>query len=468
MAIKITRRDLVWSYTSYILQTSSGIFLLPIILIKLSSSELAIWYVFLAISALVNLLDFGFRPTIMRNISYIFSGARKLSKEGVIVQHKELDVDYSLLKTMILTVKRLYIIISICIAIIMLTLGSFYISNITIDLSNKSEILIAWYIYVISIILNFYFYYYTSLLMGRGKIAESNQTIVMAKIAFLLVSTLGLFLGYGLIAVAVGNLISSLVNRISSFYFFYDKHIKLQLKRAELETVNLFPILWGNAYKLGLVALGSFLINKGNTLIASNYLTLDDVAAYGLTLQLIMLLATISSVFFRTYLPSFTNSRMIDDIESIKRNFGKSLVVMNLIYLFGSLLILAAGNKMLLLLGSNTLLLSNLQMFVLLIIIYLEINHSNCATLITTKNTVPFVKSALISGGSILILALISTALLNFGLWGLILVQGIVQASYNNWKWPLEVSKDLKTNILELILTGCAQLKKTIIRTSKV
>ena len=119
MKIQITKKDIIWSYASHILQTGSGVFLLPIILNKLSPEELAIWYVFLAITALVTLLDFGLLPTIMRNISYIFSGARELSKEGVVIQKAEMDIDYGLLKSMIKTTKRLYMIIAFIVALIM-------------------------------------------------------------------------------------------------------------------------------------------------------------------------------------------------------------------------------------------------------------------------------------------------------------------------------------------------------------
>ena len=78
MGIQITRRDIIWSYASYILQTGAGLLILPIILNKLPSNELAVWYIFLSITALVNLLDFGLQPTIMRNVSYIYSGARHI------------------------------------------------------------------------------------------------------------------------------------------------------------------------------------------------------------------------------------------------------------------------------------------------------------------------------------------------------------------------------------------------------
>jgi len=462
MKIQITKKDIIWSYASYILQTGSGAFLLPLILNKLSSEELAIWYVFLAITALVTLLDFGLQPTIMRNISYIFSGARELSKEGVVIQKVETDIDYGLLKSMIKTTKRLYMIIAFIVALIMLSAGSTYIRGITESLYNQNEIIVAWYIYILSIALNFYFYYYTPLLTGRGKIAESNQTIAISKIAFLFSSVVGLSLGYGLIAVAVGNLIGSFINRVTSYYYFYDKEIKNNLKSINSKEVNLLPILWTNSYKLGLVSIGSFLITQGNTLIASKYLDLEIVAMYGLSLQLIILLAVTSSIFFMTYIPRFSNNRMIDNNEGILNDYSQSLFIMNFIYLIGSIIILLFSNRILSLVGSNTSLLPNSQVFVLLVIIYLETNHSNCGTLITTKNVVPFVKPALISGIGILVLSLLSVTYLNLGLWGMIASQGLVQLAYNNWKWPHEISKDLGMSYPKIIKLGFINIKRVI------
>lgn len=462
MGIQITKRDIFWSYASYILQTGASFFLLPIILNKLPSAELAIWYVFTSITALINLLDFGLQPTIMRNVSYIFSGARKLTKQGVIIHNEQLPIDYSLLKSLIKTVKRIYIIISIVIAVTMFFGGSMYLKSITNDLVNQGQILNAWYIYIVSIVLNFYFYYYTPLLTGCGKIAESNQTIVMSRLSFLVISAIGLFLGQGLMAVAVGNLIGSVVNRITSYYYFYDKEIKAKLKNVKYKDINLLPILWDNAYKLGLVSVGAFLITKGNTLIASKFLDLEIVAQYGLSLQIVTILATASGIFFRTYIPKFNHNRMLGDIKNIKTDYSKSFLIMNIVYFAGAIIILFLGNTMLKLVGSKTLLLPNMYLIIMLVIIYLETNHSNCATLITTKNEVPFVKPSLLSGVGILVLGLISVKYLNAGILGLILSQGFVQLSYNNWKWPVEICKDLDTNYSEIFKLGFLQWKNIV------
>lgn len=300
--------------------------------------------------------------------------------------------------------------------------------------------------------------------MGRGKIAESNQTIVMSKLSYILIAALGLINGYGLVAVSVGNLLGSLVNRATSFYFFYDKNTRENLKNAEANDANLLPVLWSNAYKLGLVSIGAFLITKGNTLIASKYLDLETVAQYGLTLQIIMILSTVASIFFRTHLPKFNNYRMLGNIDEVKKDYAKSVIVMNLVYLVGVIVILSFGNSILDAVGSKTMLLPNAYVALILLVIYLESNHSNSSTLITTKNEVPFVSSALLSGLGVLLLGLISVKYLSMGILGLILSQGLVQLSYNNWKWPKEILRDLDTTYFEIIKIGLREWRKHLHR----
>ncbi|EIS69676.1 putative membrane protein, partial [Yersinia pestis PY-66] len=60
-------------------------------------------------------------------------------------------------------------------------------------------------------------------------------------------------------------------------------------------------------------------------------------------------------------------------------------------------------------------------------------NHSICATIITSKNNVPFVFVSLFSGGLIILLSIMLSVHFKYGVVGLILAQGIVQLMYNNW-----------------------------------
>lgn len=461
--IRITKKDLLWSYGSQIFQMASGVFLLPIILRKLPSEELAIWYIFLSITALVNLLDLGLQPTIMRNVSYLFSGAKILLAEGTSLEKNDGQVDYGLVKNLINTIKKLYLKIGILVTFLLVVFGSSYIYSIVKLLPNKENIMIAWVMYIISASFNFYFYYYTPLLLGRGQITESNKTIVFSKLLGMLLSIIGLLLGYGLLAVAMSNLLSSFLNRILSHNFFYDNELKEELKNTKInKSINMNKVLRKNSIKLGVVSIGAFCITKANTLIASKYLNLSVVASYGLTLQIIGLLVSISSVHFRTMIPKFNMLRVSKNTEKLKKEFSIAMIISYTIYTLGSITILLLGNYILLFLKSNTLLLPKEILIIILVMLFLEMNHSNFATLITTKNEVPFVAPAIISGFFIIVFSLISITYFELGLIGIILSEGVVQLLYNNWKWPIVVLKDLNITIFEYVYIGLKGIKEKI------
>jgi len=456
MEIKINNKDVIWSYFSQIFQFGAGLFLLPVILRKLPSEHLAIWYVFLSITSLVNLLDFGFQQTIMRNVSYIFSGAQKLLKFGIHDDDSSEEVNYELLLSLIKSAKKIYRNIAIIAFTLLITFGTWYIYDITTELAAQQDILMAWIIYVFSAVLNFYFYYYTPLLLGRGQIKESNKTIVFSKLFYIGFSFIGLSLNYGLIAVSIGNLLGSFVNRIMSYNYFYDEDLKIKFKNISdfSNDKNIFKIIWANSYRLGLVSLGGFLILRSNTLLTSKFLDLKIVAQYGLSLQLLNILARSSSVLFNTFLPKFNQLRVKNKIYKLKKFFGTSLLIGWGTYGFGVLIIFTLGNDILNLIGSETSLLPKNYILFLSLILFLEFNHSVSATFITTQNEVPFVKASLFSGFGIVISSFIILKYTNYGILGILITQFIIQLAYNNWKWPYKVLKDLESNYLELFILG--------------
>src|SRR2546426_11093916 len=57
--------------------------LLPLLLTRLPSSDLAIWWVFLALGGLANLADFGFGQAIARVYSFLWAGAEDFDTEGL-------------------------------------------------------------------------------------------------------------------------------------------------------------------------------------------------------------------------------------------------------------------------------------------------------------------------------------------------------------------------------------------------
>ena len=59
----IGKSDVLWGYIATIFMVGSGVILLPFVLHKMPAETVGIWNIFTAITGLVTLLDFGFRPS---------------------------------------------------------------------------------------------------------------------------------------------------------------------------------------------------------------------------------------------------------------------------------------------------------------------------------------------------------------------------------------------------------------------
>ena len=108
------KKDMIWGYLSQFLQYGAALLVLPLLLRKLSSAELGIWYVFMTISALVTMLDLGFTPTLARNVSYVLGGAKRLLKDGFEVLSTPSPVDYSLFNAIIHAARHIFMVLAGC------------------------------------------------------------------------------------------------------------------------------------------------------------------------------------------------------------------------------------------------------------------------------------------------------------------------------------------------------------------
>ena len=156
----------------------------------------------------------------------------------------------------------------------------------------------------------------------------------------------------------------------------------------------------------------------------------------------------------KIYMPLFNNYRIKNQIGELKIKFSETYIVLLGTFLMGITVIILTGDKIFKQIGSNTMLLDKPYLLFIGVILLLELNHSISACLITTKNEVPFVKPALISGISIGITSFLLLKYTNLGVLGILLSQFIIQLGYNNWKWPIEILKDLNTNYIEIFRIG--------------
>ena len=253
-----------------------------------------------------------------------------------------------------------------------------------------------------------------------------------------------IYAGLGLTAIVASQAISTVVRRTLTYRVFFTRELKSRLEKAEpQEPKEILAAITPNAIKIGLTQLGGFCVNKSALLIGSAFLTLDEVACYGITLQVMDILARCATVFYQSYLPKLAQCRAENDLTTLKRYYLLCTGSLLAVYIVGGAAWLGLGEWALNLIKSQTNFVPATMLCVMLLISILEHNHAVSAGFIMADNKIPFFIPSLLSGAATIVLLLIFLNPMHMGVWGLILAPGIAQLAYQNWKWPSVVIKEL-------------------------
>ena len=441
----IGKKEIAWSYAGTAFMIGAGVILLPFILHKMPQETVGIWSIFQTITFLVLLLDFGFRPTFARNISYIFSGVKTLQKNGVAHTTSDADVDYGLLKGTLAAMQRFYRWIAIAVLGILATAGTAYFYYILQKYSgDRNDALVAWILLIVINCYNLYTFYYDALLTGKGYIKQGQQINMLGQAVYIALAIGLIYAGLGLTAIVASQLISTIIRRVLMYRVFFTNDLKTRLSEAVAqEPKAILSAITPNAVKIGLTQLGGFLVNKSAILIGSAFLTLEQVACYGITMQVMDILARCGTVFYQSYLPKLAQCRAENDLTGLKRYYLRCTGSLLAIFVAGGLVWVLLGNWALDLIGSETHFVPTTMLCVMLLISTLEHNHAVSAGFIMADNKIPFFIPSLVSGAATVMLLWIFLGPLHWGVWGLILAPGLAQLAYQNWKWPSVVIKEL-------------------------
>lgn len=441
----IGKKEILWSYAGTFFMIGAGVILLPFILSNMPDETVGIWSIFQTITFLVLLLDFGFRPSFARNISYIFSGVKTLQKEGVAYADTDSEVDYGLLKGTLVAMRRFYRYMALAVLILLATAGTAYFYFILQKYSgDKQDALIAWIVLILINCYNLYTFYYDALLTGKGYIKRSQQINMLGQAIYIALAIGLIYAGFGLTAIVASQLVATIIRRVLSYHVFFTKELKAHLALAPVkEPKEILSAITPNAVKVGLTQLGGFLVNKSALLIGSAFLTLDQIASYGITMQVMDILARCAMVLYIAYMPRLAQCRANNDIVQLRKYYVWCTASFIAIFAAGGGIWLILGDPLLRLIGSQTLFLPTPLLGLALVIALLEHNHAVSAGFIMADNKIPFFIPSLASGAATVLLLWIFLDPLHMGLWGLIMAPGIAQLAYQNWKWPSVIIREL-------------------------
>lgn len=460
----IGKKDVLWSYIGQITNYGVHILLTPIISVKLSSYELGLWYTFTSIFTLVNFFDSGFSPLIMRNAAYCMGGARTLLKEGIQNNQngREEACNYGLLKTLYRTARKLYSIMAMVLFFLLLMFGLPYIRYIT-RTDFQISYLIAFVIYVCGIAVNIFMIFLPAYLKGLGSIAQIQKIYAIGRGTQLVLSITGVFAGFGIMALSGSFLIGNLIICVGAYVHYVKKwRKKIQAAAEQMTQRSILEVLWFNAKKLGLVSLGRYMATQGNILICSTFLTLEMSARYGLTVQVLQAVGSVSMIYLQAVVPTISTAKVERNIQKEKKYFSMAIVIYWGMYICAAAAVYWLANPILNFLGGNTKLLEGAPLVLAIFTFFLQYNQMSFSLYIGMGNRVPYVNGEFFSGIFTMAAALLAVRCINTGVMGVLLAQCIVQACYNDWKWPYEVCRELHMSLRDILYLGIVGVKKEI------
>lgn len=464
MNIIAKKKDLLWSYLGIITSICSNLVILPFVLTYLDDDHIGLYYIFISISGVSQLLDFGFSPSLSRNIAYVWSGATELKSSGVTTIVSR-ETNFCLLYNLLLFCKRLYLTLGLICAVLLLTVGNLYYFHIT-NYSLFSMDSISWYIYLLAIVLNIIFGYYLVLLRGVGEIEGINKAMVYSRLIQFVTTVLLLYSGFGLLGVSIAYLLYGLSYRIFSNTFL--KKILLpslmidKSLNQKYSFNDIFKTLWGNTWKEGLVTLSEFMTNQFITVVASLYFTLYETGVLSFAMQVGTAIAIVSSTCFSTYQPEIQSLYVKKDKVRIKYLMCSGITSYFFVFISLSLLYLLIGNEIIHFIKSSY----QISIPFLLIVLFYQfiLKYRNCFTsYISSTNRLIYAKSFVVSSCLGIFFANVVLYFFNIGVYGLVCSLLLSQLCYNAWKWPSMVYNELDMTLYGVLLFGFDNFNQKIV-----
>lgn len=296
------------------------------------------------------------------------------------------------------------------------------------------QMVAAWFIFGFGVLLTLSTTRFINFLTGSDHVRFAQQIAMAGMAANLALTAIGLLAGLGFPAMALGSVGNGIAQSILGRWGVR-RYLGAYLHEGDpADGRRIFLELWPTAWRAGLVGLGAYLIYNSNVFWASAYLGQPEASQYPFTLKLMQTLMVVCGLPVTTQVPKLARWMAAGEARQAWRFFVRRHLLGLSAMAAGVVVLWLLGDRLLLLYGSQSTLLPGPALLFMGLIYLLEFNHGYCATLVMTRNEVPFVWAATLSGAAICI----GGGLLSprYGVWGLLSTVFIVQASWNNWWVP--------------------------------
>lgn len=450
---RLNRSAVFWSWVMNGLRLTSGVVVLPLLVLKLSKPDYSMYFVFLSLSALVPILDLGFAVSIGRAVNYAMGGATKLQAMGVAPQQASSSPNQTMLWQLLHTTRQLYRLLSVGVLLLVGVGGTLFIRQAVPQTSAPGTTWAAWIVTLVAVAWEFYSGWWNVYLRNMNCVlASARQTVISQSLRVILICAL-LLAGAGLLSVPTATVITSFLQR------FLARRAVLNLLDNQsdpggnaTEVKAMLATLWPNSWRVGIYFLSGYLAGQANTLICLPLLGLEASGEYGFSLQLIFICSGMAQVWTAVKWPQVGQLRIKQDHAALRRLLWPRLWLQYLTYVTLVAGIIMTVPALLRWHHSDKTLLPGLWLCLLALNGLLEMNFTFWSTLISTENRLPMVWPTIISNTLSLFVIVTLAKNTNLGLAAFVIAPLSIGILFNYWKWSQEGARSIGTAWWKFVL----------------
>jgi O-antigen/teichoic acid export membrane protein len=442
------KKTLSLGYVSLLFTVGGHLLVLPLAYRYLSVSQLALWFNYITLYSLILLLDFGITSTMARSFSQAWGSKVTDLETG------HLRPDYERFASIYRASQAIYSKVALAGLAFALVAATPYLLLIGEQASDYRDVLYSWPIYCAALYLSLRQLYLVPALRGMDKIERIYIANIVSKFMQVGVTLLLLMVGTGIIAVSVGFLLSTLISRLLLRNFFRREIGEignaLDWHGQHADDKEIQKSMAPKVLKHGMNSLAIFFQDKAALFYVSAFCGLETTSRYGLTMQIIGLIAAISNVYYNSVYSKMIEGHVQDDVDAIRKHLRNAASVQIGMIAAGGIGLYFFGSWVLNIAGVSNVIIDDQGL--VLMVVYVAIFNFQliCASYLHIRDDYSMLWPNIISSVAFIVLTSAAAAAFNINYITVILIQLTVLLAYNAWKWPVKTRQILQIHVREV------------------
>ena len=311
-------KGISFSWVRFGLSIGIGLIQTPILFKNLDSNQLNSWYIFYSFGAFLQMADLGLTQTISRLIAYVDNS-----------ESLENDIGGELSK---FKVKQIYVTSIFSLLCIIVLIGIITIItylNVQSQTWANNELVIAFFIYIISMVFTMLSNIPGAMLIGYRDIGPESIIRSIFQITFFVMLLFGLPYYKSIIFVASAFLFQNFGMFVALHLSFYLRHKNVFKEYFSIRDIIKFEIsksIYKQSLPLAINQLGGWLINQGNIFVASIIVGSQNISDYAINQQVFTYIASISLVVNQTMGPFIAKQYIQNKHDNLKQFFVSTTI----------------------------------------------------------------------------------------------------------------------------------------------